>query len=137
MMPPEAPESEPVLARFLLVEDMPDSAEVMSLLLESAGYGVRVAHDAEDALAAVQAFTPDAALIDLGLPVVTGFELLSQLKQMPTLANTKYLALTAYDTDDIRKRSAAAGFAVHLTKPVRLELLLESLASLGIATRSK
>lgn len=111
--------------RILIVDDNHDAALSMSMLLELEGHQTGVAHDG---LAAVQAATRaryDVVLLDLGMPVMNGFQaaaLLGQLRPAPRL-----IACSAWDDVETRKRTAALGFSAHLTKPVPLHVLKAAL----------
>jgi CheY-like chemotaxis protein len=93
------------------------------------GHEVSVAHDGPEALAAVEQFSPDIALLDIGLPVMDGYELGKRLHAAPQAAHCRLIALTGYSQDHDRAQSKAAGFEVHLVKPVDLRNLLQLLAA--------
>jgi PAS domain S-box-containing protein len=120
--------------RVLVVDDNVDAATLLGTLLGAFGYDIRVVHDGPSALAEARAFQPQIALIDLGLPVMDGFELAQRILQHPHPEPTRLVALTGYGQERDRQASARAGFSAHLVKPVDLEELqtvLESLASSG------
>ncbi|HUQ25905.1 MAG TPA: response regulator, partial [Burkholderiales bacterium] len=107
--------------RFLVVDDNVDAATALAQLLRLLGQEVAVAHDGLRALAAARRFLPDVALIDIGLPVMDGFELAGRLRdQHPDL---RLVAVTGYGLERDRERSAEAGFSGHLVKPVELAML--------------
>ncbi len=110
-------------ARLLIVEDNFDSAEILSLLLERDGFDVRIALDAQEALDTVEEFSPDIAILDIGLPGITGYELIAMLKDNPDLKACRFVALTGYTGGEVSKQTANAGFDAHLTKPVDLSSL--------------
>jgi CheY-like chemotaxis protein len=114
--------------RVLVVDDSEDIAVMMSELLHSWGYDTRYAHDALSALALAEEFDPDVAVLDIGLPVIDGFELARRFRAHPQLGRTRLIAITGYGQDQDRKLSAEAGFSAHLVKPVDLEQLRELLA---------
>src|SRR4051812_41384114 len=87
--------SSPAL-RLLIVEDNVDSAEILSLLLQREGFEVRTALDAQEALSVIDEFLPDVAILDLGLPGITGYELVAKLKTSPGLESCRFVALTGY-----------------------------------------
>ncbi len=103
--------------RILLVDDNEDAAEMLSLLLTQLGHTVRIANDGVAALALAPAFEPDVAVLDLGLPIMDGFELASRLSEWRPSA-LRLIAVTGYGQAEDRARTAAAGFAHHLVKPV-------------------
>jgi PAS domain S-box-containing protein len=113
--------------RILLVEDHPDTAEAMETLLSVVGHQVTVAHSASEALAAAASVQDgtvsfDLVISDVGLPDISGHELMSQLKSRFQLRG---IALSGYGMDEDIQRSHEAGFERHLTKPVNLQLLQE------------
>ncbi|MES1175224.1 MAG: response regulator [Myxococcales bacterium] len=120
-------------ARVLIVDDDFDSAEVMSILLERAGFEVQVALKASSALLVVDEFIPNVAIIDIGLPEVSGYELVQALRAKPALRACLYIAVTGYSGEALSERSANAGFETHLTKPVSpmdlIQLLHEMVAT--------
>ncbi len=104
--------------RILVVDDNRDAAELLTELLDSKGYVLRMAHDGPAGLEAARAFRPHLALLDVGLPVMDGYELASRLRQEPALEGIKLVAITGYGQDSDRRRAHAAGFDVHLVKPI-------------------
>ncbi|MEY4713013.1 MAG: hypothetical protein RIS88_2463 [Pseudomonadota bacterium] len=130
---------EPVAAgarKVLVVDDQEASAETLTLLLEMEGFEVRVAHEGREALAAAQAFQPDAVLLDIGLPGMSGFEVASCLREDPACREALLVALTGYGEPESRARSAQAGFDVHMVKPADVERLLALLADPQAARRT-
>ncbi len=124
---------EPAVARglrVLVVDDNEDGAEMLSRSLEALGYVVRVAHDGPSALRAAAAFAPELALLDIGLPVMDGYEVAERLRQEPGLANILLVAITGYGQESDRQRSRAAGFHAHLVKPVGMSQLKQVLETL-------
>jgi PAS domain S-box-containing protein len=109
--------------RVLLVDDNVDAAALLAATLECLGHETRVAHDGPSALAVVEGFTPDVAILDIGLPVMDGYELAGRLRARPELARARLIALTGYGQSSDRERSLAAGFDAHCVKPVQLSTL--------------
>jgi CheY-like chemotaxis protein len=91
--------------------------------LKISGFDTCVAHDGPQALARAPEFKPDAAFLDIGLPVMDGYELATRLRELPGLEGIKLIAVTGYGQESDRRRSAAAGFQHHLVKPVNLDAL--------------
>ncbi len=119
--------------RVLVVEDEPDARELLSLMLESSGATVDAVESAQEALTNLQIFKPDVLLSDIGLPVESGYELIHKVRSLPTEASKiPAIALTAFATEEDRKLSLAAGFQVHLTKPVEPGVLVETIERMGI-----
>ena len=104
--------------RVLVVDDNVDSAETLALLLQMGGHEVTVAHDGFTALQAARESRPDVAFLDLGMPMMDGYELASRWRQLPELGGTLLVALTGWGQEEDRRRSSEAGFDVHLIKPV-------------------
>jgi len=120
--PPEGPR-EGRRGAVLLVDDNVDALEMMELALRGAGYEVRAAADGAAALAALEDFAPDVAVLDIGLPVMDGYELARALRRRPGLERLPLVALTGYGLAADRARSAEAGFDEHLVKPVELAVI--------------
>lgn len=112
----------------LLVEDNPDIAESMSLLLEASGYSVRIEAEGEAALRAVEESRPDVVLLDIGLPGVDGFEVARRIRARPDGEGVRLIAITGYGQQSDRSRAARAGIDEFLVKPVRTDALLDLLA---------
>jgi two-component system, sensor histidine kinase len=120
--------------RVLVVEDHDDSRTTMRMLLAIA-HG-HVVYEAAEGFSAIQIAVekrPDAALIDLGLPGMDGYEVARQIRN--TVGDGMFLiALTGYDTEEDRQRTEDAGFDVHMVKPVDSGELTRLLAQVA-ATR--
>jgi signal transduction histidine kinase len=110
--------------RLLLVEDNDDTARALKNGLEQLGYIVALAHNGPIALNVARTFDPDVVLMDIGLPVMDGWELANRLRELRGAThNAPVVAVTAYDRDVDKQRSADAGFADHLIKPIDLSKL--------------
>jgi PAS domain S-box-containing protein len=125
-----SPAANALRRRVLVVDDNEDSAETMSTLVGIWGHDVRTAHDAAAALEMAAALRPEIVLLDIGLPVVSGYELGAQMRALPGLEDLVLVAMTGYGQEEDRRRTSEAGFAHHLTKPVPPDTLKELLASL-------
>jgi CheY-like chemotaxis protein len=113
--------------RVLVVDDNEDAAEGLALSLRLRGYGVRVAHDGPSAIEAAREFHPVIALLDIGLPVMDGYELAGRLRQLPGLEALRLVAVTGYGQESDRARSRAAGFHAHLVKPADFGKVLRAI----------
>ncbi|HUF80139.1 MAG TPA: ATP-binding protein, partial [Burkholderiales bacterium] len=102
--------------RVLVIEDNADAAESMEMLLTALGHEVRTAGDGPEGLAAAEAFQPDVALVDLGLPRMDGFEVARRLRSRFG-AGLHIVAVTGYSEQVYRQTAAHAGFDAHLVKP--------------------
>jgi signal transduction histidine kinase len=114
--------------RVLVVDDNEDAATMMVELLRMAGHVAVYAHDGPTALRMAAEFAPDVALLDIGLPVMDGFELARQLRLTPALAGTRLIAVTGYGQEHDRRQSLEAGFDAHLVKPVDVDDLTRLVA---------
>jgi signal transduction histidine kinase/CheY-like chemotaxis protein len=115
--------------RILVVDDNRDAAETLGALLEVLGATVAVENSGPAALGRLTQFTPDAVLLDLGMPEMDGYEVARQVRAMPEHAGTLLIALTGWGQDQDVRHSRAAGFDHHLVKPPDIEKLRELLAS--------
>jgi CheY-like chemotaxis protein len=113
--------------RVLVVDDNQDAADVLAEGLSNAGYVIDVAYDGPSALAAAERARHDVALLDLGLPVMDGYELARQLRAHDSPA--VLVAVTGYGQSLDRSKTAAAGFSQHLVKPVPLPQILKAVES--------
>ena len=111
------------MGRVLVVDDNVDAAEMLKDLLVTVGYDVSLAHDGPAALEIAETFRPQIGVLDLGLPVMDGFELARSLQRQTHLGAPKLIALTGYGQSEDRAKTAEAGFAAHLVKPVDFEKL--------------
>jgi DNA-binding response OmpR family regulator len=107
--------------RLLIVEDNDDTAHVLKFGLEQLGYVVEIAHNGPLALRLAKGFQPEVALLDIGLPVMDGWELARRLRGQH--ADLQLIAVTGMAEDAARVRSADAGFADHLLKPVDIDAI--------------
>ena len=114
--------------RLLVVEDHIDSAELLAELLQNHGHTVRVATTASDAMAIANEQTFDVVVSDVGLPDASGYELMQQLRKRFPI---KGIAMTGSGRPSDIEAGRAAGFSVHLTKPVSLRRLQQALEDLA------
>lgn len=112
-------------ADVLVVDDNRDAAELLAELLSTYGHRVQVAYDGPTALTALATFVPQVALLDIGLPVMSGYELADLLRER--YPGIRLIALTGYGEAADRERSRAAGFAEHLVKPVSIASVTQAL----------
>jgi len=118
-------------ARIVAVDDNADAAETLLMLLEVLGHSVRVFHDGIAALDSAIADPPDVMLVDIGLPGIDGYEVARRARREPRLSGVKLVALTGYGMEEDKQKSKAAGFDVHLVKPVDASTLEKLVARLG------
>ena len=104
--------------RVLVVDDNADAAMLLSELCELVGHEVKVAYDGPQALKLLEeGFQPDVAVLDIGLPVMDGYDLATRVRERLG-ASCRLFALTGYGQEHDKRRSIAVGFEAHLVKPV-------------------
>jgi signal transduction histidine kinase/CheY-like chemotaxis protein len=117
---------------ILVVDDNEDAADLLAQTLSRLGYQTRVARDGPSALELAATFRPAVALLDIGLPVMDGYELAQRLLDLPDREQPlRLIAVTGYGQPSDRLRSERAGFSAHLVKPVSIEQLIEALRVVG------
>jgi signal transduction histidine kinase len=110
--------------RVLVVDDSSETVELLQMLFSRRGYDVTGAASAEEAIARAREKSPGLIISDIGMPETDGYTLLAELRRMPGLEAVPAIALTGHAMDEDRERALAAGFAVHLPKPVDPDELL-------------
>jgi len=116
--------------RILVVDDNRDAAEALAMMLRIQGHDVRTAFDGLEGVAAAAAFRPEAILLDLGMPKLDGCAAARRIRAEPWGREPYLVALTGWGADEDRRQARAAGFDVHLTKPVDLDALTKMIAEL-------
>jgi PAS domain S-box-containing protein len=122
--PPLPPLASITQRSIVVVDDNVDAADLIADLLARAGHTVHVAHDGPGALGLIERLRPDVALLDIGLPVMDGYEVAARLRAALGQAAPRLIAVSGYGQDHDLARSLAAGFDDHLVKPVPPALLL-------------
>jgi CheY-like chemotaxis protein len=117
---------------ILVVDDNVDSAASLTMLLELLGGVTEVAHDGIEALRMAEATRPDVMILDIGLPVLNGYEVCRSLRSHDWGRRMTTIALTGWGQSDDIQRSADAGFDGHLVKPLDLRALQQLLSGLGV-----
>ncbi len=112
----QSPESS--LQSVLVVDDSRDTLLLLNMLFEQRGCRVLAAESATEALDIASRDRPDVIISDIGMPGMSGYELLSSLRRLPGMANVPALAISGYAMDEDRKRALDAGFTAHIAKPV-------------------
>jgi CheY-like chemotaxis protein len=123
--PPEAPSPR----RVLVVDDNHDSADSLAALLRMMGNEVSTAYDGGQAVEIAAALRPEVVLLDIGMPVLDGFEACRRIREQPWGRAIHLIALTGWGQHEDRRRSQEAGFDAHLVKPVDAEDLIRAVAS--------
>ena len=112
------------LKRVLVVDDNRDAADTLGAMLTFLGYDVRVAYDSESALEEATSYQPDVAVWDISLPGVNGYEAARRLRALREGRRVMLVALTAHGSAADRSAALAAGFDLHMKKPVDVNALL-------------
>ena len=113
--------------RVLVADDNADVADTMAVLLRHCGYEVDVARDGVEAFAVAARLKPDIALLDIGMPRMTGYELARRIRAEEWGRSLPLVAVTGWGQEEDKRNALEAGFQYHLTKPVdaiELEQLL-------------
>jgi CheY-like chemotaxis protein/nitrogen-specific signal transduction histidine kinase len=121
-------ESPAEAASLLIVDDNVDGAHSLAEVMRLWGCDVHVAHDGPEALRILQRQGFDAAILDIGLPGMDGYELAETIRRDERLAGMRLFAVTGYGQAEDKERSRACGFEAHLVKPVELAVLRDLLA---------
>src|SRR4051812_101532 len=114
----------PPHAKVLVADDNQDAANSLATLLEVMGYEVRIAYDGPEAIVAADEFKPAVALLDIGLPRLSGYDIARHVREQRG-EDVLLVAITGWGQEDDRRRAREAGFDHHFTKPADFERLLE------------
>lgn len=115
--------------RVLVVDDHIDSVTSMGRLLSAFGYQVRTALDGLAALRCAFEFRPEAAIVDLSIPLLDGFQVARRIRAADETRRMLLIAMTGWNADDVCERARAAGFDVHLVKPLSIDALTGALST--------
>jgi signal transduction histidine kinase/ActR/RegA family two-component response regulator len=119
-LPPASAKS-PALARILIADDNRDAADSLALLLEIAGHEVTVVYSGRQALETYRRLKPEAVILDIGMPDITGYEVARSIRAETADDKLLLMAITGWGQPDDLAKTRAAGFDRHLTKPVAIE----------------
>ena len=122
--------------RILVVDDNVDAAESLTLMLDLAGHTTRAAHTGAEALDVARSFHPDVLLCDVGMPGMNGYEVARRFRGDPELSRAALVAITGWGGEEDKRQATAAGFDVHLTKPVESAQLFALLADPALSGRT-
>jgi len=125
--PADVSEASPLKRRILVADDNRDVVESFQIMLRILGHEVQTALDGEEALEKAEQFRPDVIVLDVGMPILDGYETASRIRQLPWSRDVVLIAVTGWGNDKDKLKSAAAGFDVHLVKPVDATTILEAL----------
>jgi CheY-like chemotaxis protein len=133
---PDSPDKQPGVRETranrwaLVVDDVSDVTEMLSVLMSHAGYDVSTASNAQEALALARENRFDIVISDIGMPEMNGYQLAQALRTLPGYETVPMVAVTGYSMFDDRSRSLVAGFNEHLTKPIDPRAFLELIEQL-------
>jgi CheY-like chemotaxis protein len=118
--------------RVLVVDDNPDGADTLAMLLQVMGHDVDTAYDGEHAIEAAERMRPDVILLDIGMPKLDGYETCRRIRERPWAKAVFVVALTGWGQEEDRRRTEAVGFDRHMIKPVDPAALTSLLGSLAL-----
>jgi PAS domain S-box-containing protein len=124
---PTAPLATSLARRILVVDDNRDAADSLARLLAIHGHDITVAYDGPAAIEKADKTQPDVAILDLGLPQMSGHEVGQTLRARPWGANILLIALTGWGQEADKRRTREIGFDYHFVKPVDMQVLLDAL----------
>ena len=110
--------------RVLVVDDNQDAADSLATLLDVLGYSVRIAYDGPDAIEAADEFQPEVALLDIGLPRLSGYDIARHVREKRG-EEVLLVAITGWGQEDDRRKAREAGFDHHFTKPADFDVLIK------------
>jgi len=116
-----------VARRVLVVDDNVDAAMMLAALVKQLGHEVTIVHDGSAALEAAEGYRPEVILLDIGMPGMNGFEVARRLRELGRIPKVRIIAVTGWGKAEDRERSRAAGFDMHLMKPVELSQVQQAL----------
>jgi CheY-like chemotaxis protein len=122
--------------RILIVDDNQAALRMLGILVEMLGHEVQLAHNGEEALEVAASFQPEIIFLDLGMPLMNGYEVAQRLRERPWGKKVKLVALTGWGEAEDRRRTQEAGFDHHLIKPADKAALEEVLGQDGTAGAS-
>ena len=111
-------------ARVLVVDDNQDAADSLATLLGVMGYEVRTAYDGPEAIEAADEFSPEVALLDIGLPQLSGYDIARHVRSRRG-NDVLLVAITGWGQEEDRRKAREAGFDHHFTKPADFDVLLD------------
>ena len=114
----------------LVVDDVADVTEMLSVLMTHAGYEVSTASNAHEAIALAREHQFDVVISDIGMPEMNGYELAKAIRLLPGYETVPLVAVTGYSMFDDQNRSLTAGFSEHVTKPIDPRAFLELIEQL-------
>jgi CheY-like chemotaxis protein len=123
----DAAETTALKRRILVADDNRDVVESFQIMLRILGHEVQTALDGLEAIEKAEQFRPDVIVLDVGMPMLDGYETAIRIRQQPWSRDVVLIAVTGWGNEKDKLKSAAAGFNVHLVKPVDATTILEAL----------
>ena len=111
--------------RVLICDDNRDAADVLAAVLQTSGHDVCVCYDGPGCVEKATSWRPQVALLDLGMPRMSGYEVAQHIRQMDFGRSALLVAITGYGTQEDRRLTEQAGFDLHLTKPAAAQGVLD------------
>jgi len=118
--------------RILVADDNRDSADSLATMLSMMGHETSAAYDGSEAIQKAASYRPDVIVLDVGMPILDGYEAARHIRSQPWSNGVVLVALTGWGQEEDRARARRAGFDFHLTKPANPEALVRLLA--GVAS---
>jgi len=115
--------------RVMIVDDNADAAKLLAMVVQYIGHEVKTAYDGQEAVQMAEQFLPDIIIMDIGMPIMSGYDAARQIRSQPWGTKILLVALTGRGEEEVRHQSREAGFDHHLVKPVTPEALKELLTS--------
>lgn len=130
---PSTSAAEPTVRRSIVVaDDNRDAAESLSMLLQLSGHEVHTVHDGQRALEAIQRVRPDIALLDIGMPKLSGYEVARRVRESEAGKHTVLVAITGWGQNEDKDRARASGFDYHWVKPIESDTIVELCRTLPV-----
>ena len=120
--------------KILVVDDNRDSATTLAMLLNITGNELQTAHDGQEAVTKAEQFQPEVILLDIGMPIMDGYQACRAIRTQPWGQRIKIIALTGWGQESDRRQTREAGFDAHLVKPVEHAVLVKTLNELAPST---
>jgi DNA-binding response OmpR family regulator len=123
--------------RILVIDDNRDAADLLAEVLSLHGHITSVAYGGREGLLALAAFRPELVFLDIGMPDMDGYQVAMRIRRMHQLVQPVLIAFTAWSDDEAKAKVSKAGFDMHLTKPAKFEILLDTVDSLPDAGHAR
>ena len=124
------------MPKFLVLDDLRDSADSLALLFDALGHET-TSYDGQQAVEAAQSFEPDIVFLDIDMPILDGYGAARSLRQVMVDTPPVLVALTAVSGTDAKRRADAAGFDFYFTKPADFNVLITIVDDLSLRMESR